>query len=351
MAKSKTSEVSKKAHKMCYDKVLPNKLNKPHQMRVSGTGQLEAMVEIEKRWSNGITIDISFIGGTSAQHEEVKKHAVKWTQHANLNFNFVDDPAATIRISFDTNNGAWSYVGTDNLSVPVPGATMNLGWVDEGVILHEFGHMIGLAHEHQNPDGGIIWNEQVVLDDLAGPPNYWDEAKARHNVLNKYKADQIFSTKFDQSSIMLYAFRDEWTQNMGATHENNTLSSQDIAFVKSAKMYPGNDSDGSAVKATELSVLQATHGAISKTGEEDLYVFDIDSPGTYVIETNGGTDMYLSLFGPSDRQKKVADDDDSGVGRNPRIEAVLYPGQYFAQVRHFDSIGGVGDYAIQVVAR
>jgi len=59
----------------------------------------------------------------------------------------------------------------------------------------------------------------------------------------------------------------------------------------------------------------------------------------------------LKNYGQTERQKKIADDDDSGVGRNPRIEAVLYPGKYFALVRHFDTIGGIGNYTIQVVAR
>jgi len=36
---------------------------------------------------------------------------------------------------------------------------MNLGFLDGGTAAHEFGHAIGLAHEHQNPAGGIQWNE------------------------------------------------------------------------------------------------------------------------------------------------------------------------------------------------
>ena len=68
---------------------------------------------------------------------------------------------------------------------------MNFGWLDEAVVLHEFGHAIGLAHEHQNPDKGIKWNEDAVIRDLSGPPNNWDVATIRHNVLNKYAHDQI----------------------------------------------------------------------------------------------------------------------------------------------------------------
>ena len=44
---------------------------------------------------------------------------------------------------------------------------MNLGFLDGGTAAHEFGHAIGLGHEHQNPAGGIEWNEEVVLRDLV----------------------------------------------------------------------------------------------------------------------------------------------------------------------------------------
>ena len=82
-------------------------------------------------------------------------------------------------------------------------ATMNLGWQDEAVILHEFGHAIGLAHEHQNPAGGIQWNEQVVITDLAGAPNFWDEPTVRHNVLEKYSYSEINGTEFDARVCLL----------------------------------------------------------------------------------------------------------------------------------------------------
>ena len=69
------------------------------------------------------------------------------------------DPCGTLA-------GSWSCVGTDIMKVEPSSPTMNLSWVsdtedtddtEQGVILHEFGHTIGLGHEHQSPKfGGTI---------------------------------------------------------------------------------------------------------------------------------------------------------------------------------------------------
>ncbi|MCV0425929.1 MAG: hypothetical protein K5905_10675 [Roseibium sp.] len=311
-------------------------------------GKERAISLIGKQWPNESTIRIRFLGGSQSDQDMVRTIAPMWTEHANLNFEFSEDPRAEIRVSFDANDGAWSYVGTDNLSIPLHAATLNLGWVDQGVILHEFGHMIGLSHEHQNPDGGIEWNEAAVISDLSGPPNFWDEATIRHNVLDKYRADQVHGTDFDEHSVMLYAFPDEWTTNMGGTQDNDDLSAQDKAFVASKVMYPGRDT-GTSTNATELDVLRGALAEISSGGEENLFNFHVKETGIHVIETTGSTDLVVSLFGPDSSTRKVAEDDDSGNGRNSRIVTELTPGEYITVVRHFDPSAS-GEYRIMVSA-
>ena len=207
--------------------------------------------------------------------------------------------------------------------------------------------MIALSHEHQNPDGGIEWNEQAVIQDLSGPPNFWDEETIRHNVLDKYSVDQIIGTDFDQESIMLYAFPDEWTRNMGATEENDDLSELDENFVKSKDMYPGRETPDE--HARELSVAKALAAEISQAGEEDLYKFDVTDTALHILETAGSTDVVMSLFGPNSPTRLVADDDDGGTGTNARISAVLQPGTYYARVRHYNP-NRTGEYRIQVSA-
>jgi hypothetical protein len=225
---------------------------------------------------------------------------------------------------------------------------MNLGFMDGGTTAHEFGHAIGLAHEHQNPSGGIQWNEEVVLRELAKAPNFWDEATARHNVLRKYSADQVNGTKFDPESIMLYFFPAEWTLNGIATKANETLSATDGQFIAGAKMYPR--SAPTVDDATEIAVNapRRTAASIGKLGEEDIFTFVVTRPGRHIIDTAGPTDVVMKLFGPDSPTALIAEDDDSGVDVNARIVRSLIPGRYYAQVRHYNRASGMGNYSIRV---
>lgn len=337
-----------KAGKMCFDRILPNDMGRVQQLRQVKNGTDRAISLIGKQWPNGSTISIRFMDGTTEQKELVKKHAVEWTEHANLKFDFTDDPTAVIRVTFNPSDGAWSYVGTDNLNIPIHAATLNLGWQDKGVILHEFGHMIGLSHEHQNPVGGISWNESVVIEDLAGPPNYWTPGQTRHNVLNKYTADQIHGTEFDARSIMLYAFPASWTTDGFSTSANESLSDVDKAFVKAAKMYPGGGGGGDTDTVT-LNISDSVEASIGEPGEIDTYSFQVETAGTYIMMTLGTSDMYMTLFGPDTVTSKVAENDDGGSGRNAQIVADLEPGNYLLQVRQY-SDEQTGSYRVIVAS-
>ncbi len=104
------------------------------------------------------------------------------------------------------------------------------------------------------------------------------------------------------------------------------------------------------VDAKELKVGAArrTPAAIGRPGEEDLFKFTVTRGGDHVIDTRGPTDVVMQLYGPDSPTNVIAEDDDSGVGTNARIAAGLVPGLYYAQVRHYNRTGGVGDYTIRV---
>lgn len=278
-----------------------------------------------------------------------------WSEVANIRFVPSDATDAEIRVTFDPSDGAWSYIGTDCSSIPHDQPTMNLGFQDGGTSAHEFGHAIGLGHEHQNPQGGLQWNEPEVIRDLSGPPNSWTVDQIRSNVLTKYAVDQIQGTAFDPDSIMLYAFPSRWTTNGVGTHSNDVLSAQDQAFI--ATKYPRQTPPPLPPTPPPVTPIRTVsdhgerrrrHSPDRAPGEEDLFTFNVDQPGRHLMETRGKTDLVMKLYGPDNRTRLIAEDDDDGVGLNPRISRVLATGEYLMQVRHYNTSGGTGPYTVRV---
>lgn len=346
--------MSREYPKVCFDRYLPPNPYQPApelsdaQKMASRSAVVRAAVVTAKRWVNNSTLRVRFMGGTAGQHQIVKDFAPKWSDHANIKLDFTNAPNAEIRISFDPSDGAWSYIGKDCLGIPLNQATMNLGWQDEGVVLHEFGHTLGLIHEHQNPQGGIKWNRDNVIRDLSGSPNFWDLDTIEHNMFEKYNQELINGTSLDKLSIMLYAIPKTWTTDGFFSEPNEVLSATDKTFIGSLRGYPKPTTVETGPTELTVAELTPTQAAIGAPGEEDLFKFNAAKAGRYTIETIGPTDVIMSLFGPNSQTKQVAQDDDSGEGSNAKITAELVPGIYFVQVRHYNKTGGTGTYSVRV---
>ena len=93
---------------------------------------------------------------------------------------------------------------------------------------------------------------------------------------------------------------------------------------------------------------QSTEASIGKPGEQDLFKFTAKTAGRYTIETEGPTDIVMSLCGPERQTNLITQDDDSGTDRNAKIVTELMSGTYYVQVRHYNSTGGTGSYKIKV---
>lgn len=196
-------------------------------------------------WKQGERISIRFLDGAPDLQARVEAVAMEWLRVANLNFEFLNGGHTDIRISFAAGPGSWSYIGTGCRQIPEPSATMNYGWLtpasDETelrrVVLHEFGHAIGLIHEHQNPTGGIKWNKDAVRHDLSGPPNTWNDATIETNMFKFYMPGEVLATPVDPESIMLYPIPKAWTLDGFSAGLNGALSETDKALAREA--YPG----------------------------------------------------------------------------------------------------------------
>jgi hypothetical protein len=246
---------------MCIDRILTgdqkiramqlaiaeNKKNRPKIKRLPGVSShpLKMALQAGKMWADGRLLKIYFLDGSKIQRQRVTEHASKWLKYANVKFDFAATRAASdIRISFQADPGSWSYIGTDNLGIPKNEPTMNFGWLKDDtddteynrVVVHEFGHALGCIHEHQNPKGGIKWNEAAVYQYFAGPPNNWSKEETYSNVIQKYSIDQLNASTFDGKSIMLYSFPGALIVGGKGTPSNTQLSRRDKIFIK--KMYP-----------------------------------------------------------------------------------------------------------------
>ena len=198
-------------------------------------------------WIPGNTITVSFLDGDKSLQKRVEQAAATWTAPlmANLNFVFLKSKTkGDVRISFRY-SGSWSVIGTScktikNRRKP----TMNFGWLTPGtsddelrrVVCHEFGHALGLIHEHQNPVNGIKWNRPQVIQDLSGPPNNWSVDQIEFNMFHPFSVQETNATPLDKDSIMMYPIPASWTLDGFSAGLNTDLSPIDRQFIRT--QYP-----------------------------------------------------------------------------------------------------------------
>ncbi|KAK4192246.1 hypothetical protein QBC35DRAFT_484691 [Podospora australis] len=250
-------------HKLCTQLTLPSELQAlaetaaVRENPANGNGVTQApstgwfspalAAPIGKMWANGRTLRVKILStpqATTKVKAKIQEYASKWTEHANIKFQWVTSGDAELRIRVDDSGASNSYVGTDNLLIAQANHTMKLGWLTDStaeneysrVIIHEFGHALGCIHEHQSPSAaGIPWNKPAVYAyylDTQG----WSPAQVDTNMFNLVSASSTQYTEFDSSSVMLYSIPASLTTNGFSTPWNTVLSPVDKAYI--AKVYP-----------------------------------------------------------------------------------------------------------------
>lgn len=238
--------------KVCIDHVIPAELqNLAEKYAIAENSEnaprgLEAAGETRKFWKPARILRVRFLEGDPRIHARIIPMAKMWSDFANIQFSFGDAADAEIRIAFQ-DDGSWSALGTDALVkewYPLSSSTMNYGWLtpdteDEEysrVVLHEFGHALGLIHEHQNPTAKIKWNREPIIKFFKSAKPPWTDEQIEFNIFYKYDANQTQFTAFDQESIMVYEIPTEWTLDGTSFRRNSKLSAVDKQFI--AERYP-----------------------------------------------------------------------------------------------------------------
>ncbi|KAF8124336.1 hypothetical protein EV363DRAFT_710904 [Boletus edulis] len=177
---------------------------------------------------------------------------VTWEDVANVKFRLVFNLPAHIRITFrgDCLKDFRSAIGRNSINHRYStGPSMWLvGLPDKypptefyrGSILHEFGHALGLYHEHQSPTlEGYLGRELDKAEIIAE----CGEMGANQNIILK-PTNPFNYTRFDKDSIMLYHIKKDWQihptiwkrLSSKATWQNFKLSTLDQAFI--GLLYP-----------------------------------------------------------------------------------------------------------------
>ncbi|ABF43249.1 peptidase M12A, astacin [Candidatus Koribacter versatilis Ellin345] len=282
---------------------LPDRVQARIEVRTRAAGNahnagrfgMQYFMFITKRWPNAAStpITVAFLGGDRQLRQRIQDTVTEWSQAGTLRFDFIDPAShtfrewsrsdtsfkANIRVAFDGSEeaGYWSMIGVDSsdptiikpgeASLMLQGFTTLLPQDWQATVRHEFGHALGLLHEHQIPVGGcdqdFRWEDdtgyvptqdsygQYITDAqgrrpgiytlLAGAPNFWQKDKVNSNMrqLATDSHNKDFGA-FDAKSIMKYYFDPSFFRDGTAAHcysdENLTISDEDKQGI--AKWYP-----------------------------------------------------------------------------------------------------------------
>jgi hypothetical protein len=308
--------------------LLPQSLGKDAQ------APARAVLDQMKVWGAGVTLEICFAEpATVTMRKRIADAAKEWEKWSSLHFDFgspdeprMCDPKQTYDITIGfRGDGAYSYTGIDSKG-KMP--SMNLQHLDDEkariaqnerevkrIVLHEFGHAIGLEHEHQSPEAHcsdeIDWPtaEKYYKDRLGWPPETVHENLETMAVPIRAAKDSLQISGYDKQSIMQYALPAEIFKEGRAapcfSTTNYDLSPTDKKWV--AGLYPDQPEEQARVKKamldTEDKVLkqggvpdEERKAAITRIGEVfGVTVNQINNAGRDVNANTAGRDVIAPI--------------------------------------------------------
>jgi len=231
-----------------------NPVNQPAQ-RAAGLGRplkpLELAVMTTKYWgAKGVDLSVSFLDKPSKLlRDRILSHMNAWSKTANVRFRFTAGQGQ-VRIARVQNDGYWSYVGTDILSIPLSQQTLNLDsftmMTPESefvrVVRHEAGHTLGFPHEHMRKELVDLIDRQKAIA-FFGQTQGWTPQEVEFQVLTPLSKGSLIATDHaDPRSIMCYQIPGSITKNGQAIIGGTDIVVSDRDFI--AKIYPAAKKPG-----------------------------------------------------------------------------------------------------------
>ena len=338
------------------------------------TGQQHAAALTAAIWdrpaSGPVNLNVVFLDGHPTVQDLVRQAVTAWEGCANIRFHFLGPERfadAHIRITMPPSRVFQSYLGCQSLMFDRRVPSMTLGFTDDvlaslaevrRLVLHEFGHALGLIHEHQNPNGGLQFRIPEVYQ-YFWQTQHWDQQTVQEQIITPATMSELKNAvAFDPDSIMLYSFPASIIAAgpVTATKVNYDLSDGDKRYI--ASIYP-SDATSTPVPVAPpsagtlpLTLGEPVTGMVPIRGAEIPYSFEVGTPGTFTMETftpPGSREEFwvLTLL---DAAGTFLDNDQKGSsphGLNALIRRALDPGRYVLKLRH-RLRNGVGDYGVIV---
>jgi len=228
--------------------IVQNPINRPAGESAASTGMVlppdHLAVLTSKYWgAKGVRLTVGFMEPTPDDlRKRILAHMNAWSEYANVNF--VYSPTdSQVRIT-RSQEGYWSYLGTDIFHIPKNEATMCLQAFTMSisdaefrrVVRHETGHTLGFPHEHMrsaivnriDPAKAIAYFKQT---------QGWSATMVQQQVLTPLAESSLMGTPdADETSVMTYSLPGIITRDGRPIVGGSDIAPQDIDFV--AKIYP-----------------------------------------------------------------------------------------------------------------
>lgn len=312
------------------------------------------ILDFENKWKIGQTIRVKFLNGNEELHNKVIETVRIWENYANIIFDFTNSES-DLRVHFqDAMND--SKIGADSITYPKDEPTikflsLNSSSTEEEFgkyALHEFGHALGLIHEHFHPEVSINWDEKKLRNYYIQNFNYTNK-ECDNNLFRPYLKNQLQFSEFDPASLMMYPIPGSCTFDGTEYNQGSQLTDIDKEFI--ASVYPEKEPE-----ILELIPDKEIKGNLKRKWHEDYYSFKVESdePKYCIIKSKCDSKLIMCLYSIENEFARKGFIKyispyyiGEGTGEEAELTKDLSKGEYFVRVRHFESIG-TGEYKISL---